>query len=208
MSALMKAARDGDLATIKRLYDSGVNLTERGVGGLTAIMVATMYGHTTTVKFLHAEGASITERNDLGSSALSLAAADGILPLVQYFVDEAGTSINEVTSDGRTLWSLLELTDADHGALASLLKIMVMLEDAPPTFVAKLFPAHAEIITRGRYFRAQLPSYLEQQRASVFEHCPLPPVLLPIVAEYVATAPEDMWTHGLRVEATDASGHE
>jgi hypothetical protein len=82
---------------------------------------------------------------------------------------------------------------------------MVMLDDAPPAFMAKLSPAHAELTSRGRDFRSQLPSYLEEQRASVLEHCPLPPVLLPIVAEYAATTPEDMWADGLRVEATDAS---
>jgi hypothetical protein len=168
-------------------------------------MVAAMHGHVAVVKYLHANGASITERNGDGVSVLNLVSFRGFLPLVQYFIEEAGARISEVTSDGGTLWSLLKLTGADPDELASLLKVMVMLEDAPPAFVAKLSPAHAEITTRGRYFRAQLPSYLEQQRASVFEHCLLPPVLLPIVAEYVATTPEDMWTHGLRVEATDAS---
>jgi hypothetical protein len=124
----------------------------------------------------------------------------GILPIVQYSVEEAGASINEVTNDGKSLWTLLHLTGADPVALVSLLKVMVMLGDAPPAFVAKLSPPHAEIITRGRYFRAQLPSYLEQQRASVFAHCLLPPVLLPLIAEYAATTPEDMWADGLRVE--------
>jgi hypothetical protein len=82
---------------------------------------------------------------------------------------------------------------------------MVMLGDASPAFVAKLSPVDAEITTRSRYFRVQLPSYLEQQRISIFEHCPLPPVLLPIVADYVATTAEDMRTHGLRVEATTSN---
>jgi hypothetical protein len=69
---------------------------------------------------------------------------------------------------------------------------MVMLDEAPPTFVADLSPTNADITSRGRYLRAQLPSYLEQQRASVVENCPLPPVLLPIVAEFAATTPDDM----------------
>jgi hypothetical protein len=76
---------------------------------------------------------------------------------------------------------------------------MVMLDDAPFTFVVKLSTANAELPTQGCSFRAQLPSYLEQQRASVIEHCHLPFVLLRIVAEYAATTPEDMWRDGLRV---------
>jgi hypothetical protein len=121
------------------------------------------------------------------------------LPLVEYFVQEAGASISDATSHGSIVWILLDIQDADPIALASLLKIMVMLDDAPPAFVAKLSSAHAEITIRGRYFRAQLPSYLEQQRASVFKHCPLPPVLQSIVADYAVTNPEDMWPNGLRV---------
>jgi hypothetical protein len=122
--------------------------------------------------------------------------------MVQYFLQYAGASISDATDFNHTVWDLLELHYADPAALTSLLKTMAMLDDAPPAFVAKLSPAHAEITTKGRYFRAQLPSHLEQQRASVFEHCPLPPVLLPIVAEYAATTPDDIWTYGLRVEAT------
>jgi hypothetical protein len=118
---------------------------------------------------------------------------------VEYFLREAGASISDATSRGRTVWILLDLQDDDTIALASLLKIMVMLDDAPLAFVAKLSPANAELTTRGRYFRAQLPSYLEQQRASVFKHCPLPPVLQSIVADYAVTTPEDMWADGLRV---------
>jgi hypothetical protein len=202
------------------------------------------------------------------------------------------------------VWDLLEPQYANPVALASLLKIMVMLDDAPPTFVAKLSTANAEIVaksrlsaahaeivtglsaahaeivtnlqlsaaqaeivtnlqlsaanaemvanvsaaqadivanlsaaqaeivtklsaayadivaklqlvciecrerglfnlseltTRGRHFRAQLPLYLEQQRASVAEHCPLPSVLQSTISEYAATTPEDMWAYGLRI---------
>jgi hypothetical protein len=93
----------------------------------------------------------------------------------------------------------LEGTDAD--ALASLLKVMVLLTDAPPDFVAKLSPMHAELATRGRQLRAQLPSYLEQQRALVVAHCPLPAALQPLVYGLAVPTPEDMWTEGLRVRA-------
>jgi hypothetical protein len=65
--------------------------------------------------------------------------------------------------------------------LASLLKVMVLLADAPPDFVAKLSPAHAKLARRGRQLHAQLPSYLEQQRALVVVHCPLPAAFQPIV---------------------------
>jgi hypothetical protein len=80
---------------------------------------------------------------------------------------------------------------------------MVMLDDAPPYFVAKLSYAHAEIATRGRQYRVQLPSYLEQQRAMVVAHCPLPAVLQPLVGAYAALTLEDMCAGGLRVQQVD-----
>jgi hypothetical protein len=200
---LLEAARHGDLATVKRLHAEGVDVTERDAYGFTAIMLAAMHVHIATVKFLHAAGASITERNDHGVSALHFAAFNGDMSLVQYILQEAGADISDVTDDGGTVWNLLELKDVDPMALASLLKIMVMLDDAPPAFVAKLSPAHAEIATRGRQYRAQLPSYLEQQRASVIAHCPLPAVLQPLVGAYAALTPEDMWVDGLGVQQVD-----
>jgi hypothetical protein len=102
------------------------------------------------------------------------------------------------------VWGSLEKAEinADADALASLLKVMVLLADAPPDFVAKLSPAHAELATRGQQLRAQLPSYLEQQRALVVEHCPLPAALQPIVYGLAAPTPEDMWTDGLRIRAS------
>jgi hypothetical protein len=192
MQDLMNAARDGDVATIKRLHAEGVDVTERGEHGFTAIMSAAGNGNTATVKFLQAAGASMTARDDREFSALYFAALFGKLALVQYILKESGESISYVTDTGDTVWDLLALQGADPVTLASLLKVMVMLRDA-------------EITTRGRYFRAQLSSYLEQQRSSVVEHCPLPSVLLPIVADYAPTTPEDMWTDGLRIEATDPS---
>jgi hypothetical protein len=97
------------------------------------------------------------------------------------------------------VWSSLKLEDADADALASLLKVMVLLADAPPDFVAKLSPVHAKLATRGRQLRAQLPSYLEQQWALVVAHCPLPAALQPIVFGLAAPTPENMWTEGLHV---------
>jgi hypothetical protein len=184
-----------------------VDVTERSEHGFTAIMVAAGRGHTETVKVLQAAGASITEKDDYGCSALHYAASYGNLSLLQNLLQEAGARISDETNDVETVWDFVGLQGADPVALTSLLKVMVMLDDAPPPFVVDLLaPAHAELATRGLRFRAQLPSYLEQQRASIFRDCPLPLVLLPIVAEYTATTPEDMWTDGLRIVATASDG--
>jgi hypothetical protein len=98
----------------------------------------------------------------------------------------------------------MSLLRDENVELLSLLKVMVMLDDAPADFIAKLSPRSADICTRGRQLRAQLPSYLEQQRAAVAAHCPLPAVLQSLVATYAATTLDDMWADGLRVQAPRA----
>jgi hypothetical protein len=105
--------------------------------------------------------------------------------------------MTETTYTGNNVWTLLVTEGTERVvALACLLKVMLMLDDAPPEFVANLSPVHAELT---RHLRAQLPSYLEQQwqkcRALVVA------VLQSIVAAYATTTPADMWTDGLRVEA-------
>jgi hypothetical protein len=91
--------------------------------------------------------------------------------------------------------------------LVSLLNFMELLGDPPEYFCCDppecrwLLPENAELATRGKLLREQLPSYLVQQRAAVVAHCPLPTVLQAIVAAYAAPTPADMWTDGLRIQA-------
>jgi hypothetical protein len=86
-------------------------------------------------------------------------------------------------------------------ALDTLLNFMELFGDPPEELFSTLKPQHAELTARGKQLREQLPSYLEQQRASIVAHCPLPTVLQPIVAAYAAPTPVDMWTDGLRIKA-------
>jgi hypothetical protein len=69
---------------------------------------------------------------------------------------------------------------------------MVMLDDAPATLITWLSPQHAELCTRDKKLRAQLPVYFKQQRAKIVAHCPLPTVLQTLVIAYATTTPEDM----------------
>jgi hypothetical protein len=111
--------------------------------------------------------------------------------------------------DGRAMFFIDVLEDGENRAkrwgyrnkaeLTSLLNFMELLGDPP----LLLLPQHVELSARGQLLRAQLPSYLLQQRASVVAHCPLPTVLQPIVAEYAAPTPVDIWTDGLRIKAPE-----
>jgi hypothetical protein len=151
-------------------------------------------------------GSSLAEQTLIeGYHALMLAACASRFPAMQYLLEEQGASLTETKKHGGTVWSNMRVQGKKNAAeLLSLLKVMVMLDGAPADFIARLSPKHAEICTQGRQFRAQLPSYLVQQRAAVVAHCPLPAVLQSLVTAYAVTTPEDMWTDGLRVHALEA----
>jgi hypothetical protein len=108
------------------------------------------------------------------------------------------SNINETTTGGINVWDALRLglKGTDTADLTSLLKVVVLLDDAPADLIFKLSPTHAKIAKRGRQLRAQPPLYLERQRALVVAHCPLPDALQPFVAGYAAPTPEDMWAEG------------
>jgi hypothetical protein len=126
-----------------------------------AVLYAAMKGHVELWQWLLSAGeASITERDDSGFSALLLAIY-GHPACAQWLLEEGGSSIEEMNTDGDTVWDRLKPEGANADALASLLKVVVLLAEAPSNFVAKLSPVHDELVTRGQQFRAQLPSYLD-----------------------------------------------
>jgi hypothetical protein len=126
---------------------------------------------------------------------------------MRWLLTEAEESLSQVgfAACNRVWYGLsLQKQTSDAVELSSLLKVIVMIEEASADFVARLSPKHAEFCERGRQFRAQLPSYLGQQRAAIVADCPLPDVLQSLVVSYAATTSEDMWSNGLRVKVPKA----
>lgn len=136
------------------------------------------------------------------SQALLFAAENVHLTTVSWLLsDEGGAKITEKDSKGDTVWVLLErsgLHELDAAEMASLLRVMLLLSDAPTEFHRRSKPQHARIIDEGQQLRARLPAYLTQQRALITDHSTLPAVLQPLVAGYAAPTPEDLWADGLR----------
>jgi hypothetical protein len=180
MSGLLHAARHGDIARMKRLL---------------------------------AEGANINEVNDNGSSVVAsatLGVGEGShFAALSWLLIEGGASINADVEE--QLWNFIHvevLVAEGHWGLPvrqllPLVKVLVMLEDAPVGMLHNCSKPHAQPLRRicdlGRQYWAQLPSFLEQQRASVTAHCPLPAALQSVVVGYAATTPKNVWANGLRL---------
>jgi ankyrin repeat protein len=200
MSALLDAIAEGNLEQVKRLIAEGADVAEADACGYTALLEAAYYGDIPIMDWLLNEGgSSLTERDINGTSALLMGACMGRFPAMQYLLEKLEALVSETTNVGRTVWDCMKFEESHSAELSSLLKVMVMLEDAPADFIAKLSPQRADICERGRELRAQLPSYLKQQRAALVAQCPLPAVLRCLVTAYAVTTPEDMWADGLRM---------
>jgi ankyrin repeat protein len=207
MAALMDAVDKGDLESVKRLVVEGSDVKERHIFGYTPLLYAALRGKIPIMHWLLTEGgSSLVEKDERGAQALLIAASMGRFAAMQYLLEKQGALITERDDEGLYAWkqlprNILRYRRNGTAELSSLIKVMVMLEDAPMFMMNRLSPHDAELCTRGRELRAQLPTYLEQQRAAVVTHCPVPSVLQSVVAAYAVTTPEDMWADGLRVQA-------
>jgi ankyrin repeat protein len=210
-TALINSVITGHLAVVQWLLTTGgASITDTTYSGFSTLFLAVAQGHTAMAQwFIKERGADVNKVTNGGLTAFTSCLAHGRHALAQWMLEEGGATINQDNDDGGiSPWSALcagPTQVADTADLAALLKVMVLLDDAPAYVIDTLSPAHAKIATRGRQLRAQLPSYLKRQRALVVAHCLLPSALQPIVAGYAAPTPEDMWAEGgLRVRAKRA----
>jgi hypothetical protein len=204
-TALMFAAQSGNVGALRYLgKELGADVNQPRPDGNTSLLISAILGSLDVVQCLVKElGADVNLANGDGLTPLIVGASKGYLGVVQWLLSEGGANLDEQGPTGHTLWHTLELEEADDAELTLLLQTMVILADAPPEFIAKLPQQQAEVCTRGRQLRTQLPAYLDQQRVSIVEHCPLLDVLQPLVAEYAAPTSEDIWTDGLCISVVE-----
>lgn len=92
-TALMLAAKAGDLAASDRLLAAGADIDARNPNGGTALMYAALGGSEVLVDRLLAAGADVNARASNGWNALMIAAAKGRAEIVQRLL-AAGADIN------------------------------------------------------------------------------------------------------------------
>lgn len=115
---LMRAARKGDLGSMRMLLDHGASVDARTARGATALLYLAGFGgqirfseydtHRATdaefvegMKLVLAHGAAIDAADETGQTALHLAVASRGLPVVAYLL-ERGARADRTDAQGRT----------------------------------------------------------------------------------------------------------
>jgi ankyrin repeat protein len=162
---LFLAAFQGKLDIVLCLAGLVSDINQQTDTGGTALFAAAERGHLDVVRCLIEEhGADFSQRLADGASLLLVTAQGGHMSLIQWLLVEGHASITESNNYGQTVWNILNLKGANDGELVSLLRVMLLLDDAPPGFTLTIPLHHARICTLGRQFRVQLPAYLDQQK--------------------------------------------
>ncbi len=100
-TALMRAAWDGRLDTVKYLAEHGADINAAAKDGETAIMYAARNGHPEVVKYLAEHGADINAADNSGTTAIMYAAWNGHLDIVNYLVDK-NANLKLKNNEGKT----------------------------------------------------------------------------------------------------------
>ncbi len=98
---LFSALDQGNLETIRRLVDQGVDIHSRSRGGWTPLMYASLSGNLEIARFLLEQGVDVNAYDEEGWTALMLATGQGYLDLV-YLLMEQGANVNAQNQESLT----------------------------------------------------------------------------------------------------------
>jgi ankyrin repeat protein len=119
--ALVIAAKEGDLASVRALLARRVNVNEQARDGATAILWAVHQSDLTMVRALLAAGASVKTSNRYGVTPLLEASRTGDAPMIAELLKAGADAKQALQPDGET--PLMAAARTGHvDAVASLLK--------------------------------------------------------------------------------------
>ena len=143
---LIKASRDGDTNTVRKLLKRGANIN----AGLyynneTSLICASSHKHLNLVKYLIQNGADVNIPDKTGRTPLIHASASGSLEIVKYLI-EHGAEVNHTTDSKITalIWAIkfgrLTITKylVQHGADYTHIKNMPIFQEIIMEEVNKL----------------------------------------------------------------------
>jgi ankyrin repeat protein len=103
---LVVAASDGDLSTVRRLLDQGVNVESRALDGLTPLKAAARKGRLDVVQLLTARGASINAGPNDDDTPLAVAAIYNHTDVAAFLIAHGGKLRGTPASNEDLLQSL------------------------------------------------------------------------------------------------------
>ena len=99
--AILWATASDDLARVKELVESGVDMNTKNEEGMTALTLAIGYECIDIAKYLLEKGADVNVKNTYGYTTLMLAVNNRYIDIVKYLV-EKGADVNAKDIDGMT----------------------------------------------------------------------------------------------------------
>jgi hypothetical protein len=214
---LIVAAETNNLPMVQCLVELGADVNQVVPDfGWTPLTRAARVGNLAVVRCLVQLGARV-EANLRGDTALLASAPFGRYATMQYLLEEAGATMDEVNKVGDSVWDKLierleNAEDADPddfgyvvedpAALAAFLRVLVLRGAPPPVLVALLLPEPAHVVQAGARLRARLPVYLAHRRGYLDSRCPrislLPGALRALIHCFEGPATtEELWATGL-----------
>jgi TonB family protein len=160
ITALMRAARDGETNDIETLLKHGVDVNAMDNSGWTALAYASARGDSKSVKLLLKAKADVNAKAEAGSTALMAAAQYGHVSIVKLLLS-SGADVNAVSKDGRTAIGLA--LSSRHSEISEILKKAGAQEppaksDSPGSLSDK-FPATQPVL-----LNKPTPSYTQKAR--------------------------------------------
>lgn len=98
---LIRAAEQGDVATLQRLLDAGAKPNDRDGRGRNAVLAATQKGQVEAARLMIARGADVNAQDDIRDSAFLLAGASGHTEIVRLALN-AGANLKSINRYGGT----------------------------------------------------------------------------------------------------------
>ena len=112
------AAKQGNIAEMKRILASGENPDTTTDNGVTPLMYASKYGGYEAAKVMLDAGANVNTSNKKGGTALMGAAGAGRIEVIRMLLD-AGANLNVATAEG---WTALRI--AKYGEHAEVVRLL------------------------------------------------------------------------------------